>query len=77
MNELSILNSQSTIKSTELVDIINEFRKAEGDKSELLHKNFMEKIRKEIKALKKLNLEGKLNFQLSYYINSRGKNIFG
>lgn len=45
----------------------------EGNKTELLHKNFMEKIRKKIEILKNLNLEGKLNFQLSSYINSQNK----
>jgi phage antirepressor YoqD-like protein len=73
MSNLTIIPNQSTIKSTELVDIINEFRKAEGTTTELLHKNFMEKIRKEIETLKKLNLKGELNFQPTSYNDSQNK----
>ncbi|AQR95521.1 phage antirepressor KilAC domain-containing protein [Clostridium saccharoperbutylacetonicum] len=73
MNNLSILTNQSTIKSTELVDIINEFRRAEEDENILQHKDFMKKVRKEIETLKNLNLGGQGNFSQSYYINSQNK----
>ncbi|MDU3581171.1 MAG: hypothetical protein E7F68_06490 [Clostridium butyricum] len=73
MNNLEILNQKDVkIKSNELVDIINEFRKIEG-KSELLHFTFMRSIRKEIETLEKLNLNGTYNFVLSSYINSQNK----
>lgn len=72
MNNL-IKNSNRTIKSTELVDIINEFRKKEGNKTELRHDSFMEKIKKEIETLKSLNINSLQNFSESTYINSRGK----
>ena len=42
--ELTIMDGR--ILSTDLVDIINEFRKLEGGKSKLIHKNFMAKIKK-------------------------------
>lgn len=73
MNNLSILTNQSTIKSPELVDIINEFRKVEGNKSELRHDNFMEKLRKEIGLLKNLHLNGALNFKETTYIDSQNR----
>lgn len=73
MNNLSILTNQSTIKSTELVEVINEFRKAEGNDTELQHKSFMEKIRKELEVLEKLNLDGQQNILPSSYINSQNK----
>ena len=38
------LSDKGTIKSTELVEIINSFRELEG-KSELQHYDFMKKIR--------------------------------
>ena len=65
------MSENKTIKSTELVEIINEFRKLEG-KSELRHDTFMDKIRNEIEVLKsnKISLQ---NFMESTYINSRGK----
>ena len=37
------LSDKGTIKSTELVEIINSFRELEG-KEKLLHKSFVEKI---------------------------------
>ena len=58
------LSDKGTIKSTELVEIINSFRELEG-KSELQHYDFMKKIRKEIETLKTLGLIGTGNFSLS------------
>ena len=43
------LSDKGTIKSTDLVKIINSFRELEG-KSELQHNDFMKKIRKEIEG---------------------------
>ena len=73
MNNLSILANQSEIKSIELVEIINEFRKAEGSKTELRHDSFMAKIKKELEVLEKLSLGGLQNFSESSYINSQNK----
>lgn len=55
------------IKSTELVDIINDFRKIESEarlskdenakpKAMLLHKDFLKKIETELETLKSLGL---------------------
>jgi anti-repressor protein len=73
MNNLSILTNQSTIKSTEIVDIINDFRKAEGNENILQHYDFMKKIRKEIETLENLDLGGRGNFSESSYNNSQNK----
>ena len=67
------LSEDNTIKSIELVEIINEFRKLEKGKAELQHKTFIEKIKKEVKTLETLGLEGQQNFLPSSYINSQNK----
>lgn len=73
MNNLSILdNKHLTITSVELVEIINQFRVLEDNKSELRHDNFMQKIREELATLKRLEIS-LLNFKESTYINSQGK----
>ena len=66
-------NKNETIKSNELVEIINQFREMEGGKAELQHDDFMKKIKKEIETLKKLKINSLGNFSESTYINSRGK----
>ena len=85
-NELLKLESKELrITSMELVDIINQFREEEfnllkekglnkKDKyTELQHKSFMEKIRKELEVLKTLGLGGEQNIFQSSYINSQNK----
>lgn len=68
-----IISNQSTIKSTELVGIINDFRNQEGNKAELQHCDFMKKIKKELETLKNLGIGGQGNFSESSYINSQNK----
>lgn len=73
-NTLSILeNKELTIKSNELVSIINDFRQLENGKAELQHKNFMAKIKNEIELLEKFNISGQLNFKPSTYLNEQNK----
>ena len=49
-NVLAIQNeTKDTFTSLELVDLINQFRKQEGNKKELLHKSFLNVIRDEFK----------------------------
>lgn len=80
MNQLTIkLGENKTIKSNELVNIINYFRKEEAmltdsKISELRHDNFKTKIEKEIDTMNKLGLKGLLNFKESSYINNQNKN---
>ena len=73
MNNLTIIDNQSKIKSIDLVEIINQFRLLEEGKAELRHDNFMEKVRKEIEVLKTLGMNSLLNFKESSYINSQNK----
>ena len=71
------LSNKGTIKSVELVDIINTFRKLESESTgkeykKLSHYDFCKKIAKENKILKSLKL-GEQNILPSSYINSQNK----
>ncbi len=71
-------NGELKIKSTELVDIINDFRKLESETTnskyiELRHNDFMTKIRRELEVLKSLGIGGERNFSQSTYVNSQNK----
>ena len=73
-----LMNKEIRITSVELVEVINEFRKLESDTTgkkytELLHKDFMKKIRTELETLKTLGLGGERNISPSSYINSQNK----
>ena len=84
MNNLEIFKKTSTtIKSTELVEIINEFRKLESESSdkkyvELLHKSFITKIEKELKVLETLGFDNQQNILPVTYIDAKGesRNIY-
>lgn len=73
MELLNLNNGEITIKSTDLVGIINQFREVEGNRKELLHKTFIEKIRKELEVLESLGFRGQQNILPSSYINSQNK----
>ena len=72
-NEENFITERGTILSTNLVTIINEFRKVESETNEekrfieLKHKSLMEKIRKEDETLKTLGLNGGQNFSPTSY----------
>lgn len=73
-----IENGELKIKSTELVDIINDFRKVESETTnsnyvELQHKSFMTKIKNELKVLESLGIGGEQNILPSTYVNSQNK----
>ena len=78
-NEENFITERGTILSTNLVTIINEFRKVESEANEnkkfieLKHKSLMEKIRKEDETLKTLGLNGGQNFLLTSYKDIQGK----
>lgn len=78
-NEENFITERGTILSTNLVTIINEFRKVESEANEekrfieLKHKDFMKKIRKEDETLKTLGLNGERNFSLVEYIDKKGE----
>lgn len=66
------LTNEGTIKSTELVEIINAFRKEEseltkGKYTELKHKHFIAKIKKELEVMKKCGINGETNICPGYY----------
>lgn len=67
-NEENFITENGTILSTNLVTIINEFRKIESEANEekkyteLKHKSLMEKIHKEVEVLKTLGLNNEQNF---------------
>lgn len=79
MNNLEIFQNKEslTIKSTELVEIINEFRKLESTedkpKAELQHKSFLTKIEKELKALEILGLNNQQNILPVTYEDVKGE----
>ena len=66
------LSDKGTIKSTELVEIINSFRELEG-KPELQHYDFIKKIKKESEVLKALGLGNAGNFSLVEYTDKKGE----
>ena len=78
-NEESFITERGTILSTNLVTIINEFRKIESETNEekrfieLKHRDFMKKIRKEDETLKTLGLNNERNFSLVEYIDKKGE----
>ena len=78
-NEENFITERNTILSTNLVTIINEFRKVESEANEekrfieLKHRDFMKKIRKEDETLKTLGLNNERNFSLVEYIDKKGE----
>ena len=78
-NEENFITERGTILSTNLVTIINEFRKVESETNEekrfieLKHKDFMKKIRKEDETLKTLGLNNERSFSLVEYIDKKGE----
>lgn len=65
-------NKGFELTSLQVVDIINNFRKEEGNKVELQHKSFLASIDTELESLKKCKISQQ-NILPSTYINSRGK----
>lgn len=77
-NEENFITEKGTILSTNLVTIINEFRKVESgtngkDYKELKHDDLMKKIKREIETLKRVGIISLGNISESTYVNTRGK----
>lgn len=75
---LVLSNGEMRITSVDTVDIINTFRKIESENGgkeykELLHKNFMAKIEKELEVLKSVGLDNGLNFKPIEYKDKLGR----
>lgn len=67
-------NSNNTITSMELVDIINEFRRIEKDNySELKHYDFMKKIKRELESLEKAGIFNDGNISSVEYVDKFGE----
>lgn len=71
MNEL--MNKELRMTSVEVVEMINQFRELEGNKSLLLHKTLLEKIRKEIETLEKISIINQHNFLPAEYKDKKGE----
>lgn len=80
MKELMVKghNEEVRINSVELVQIINEYRRAESEAIDknykiLRHSDFMKKIRNELEVLKSLGLNNEGNISLVNYADSKGE----
>lgn len=73
MTRIQLANNSVTIKSTELVEIINQFRQLEGNRKELRHNDFMTKIKKELEVLQSLGLSNQRNISLVEYRDKKGE----
>lgn len=62
-----------TMTSLEVVELINNFRKEEGNKITKEHKDFMKSIRNEISSLEKVGITNGGNFSLVAYIDAKGE----
>lgn len=76
MEELQIVlkedNGESRIRSTDLCDLINMFRKEEGNNTEKAHNDLMKSIRKEVETLNNANIpQG--NFSLGSYTDKQNQ----
>ena len=78
-NEENFITERGTILSTNLLTIINEFRKIESEANEekkyieLKHDDLMKKIKREIETLKRVGIISLGNISESTYVNTRGK----
>ena len=71
-------NGELKIKSTELVDIINDFRKGEAEAigktyTELAHYDFYKKIKKELDILKSIGVSNDGNISEIAYLDSKNR----
>lgn len=66
------LNNDGFITSVDLVEIINYFRTIEKTKAVLQHKDFMKKIKHELKVLESLDLDER-NFSLISYTDKQNR----
>lgn len=64
---------QATMTSLEVVDLINKFRKEEGNTTLKKHDVLLRDIRNEVKMLNNAGVEGVNNFVESRYVNSQNK----
>lgn len=68
-----MLNNDVAMTSLEVVELINGFRKEEGNEIKKEHKTFMRDIRNEIEYLKKADIKAENNFVPSSYIDKNNQ----
>ena len=74
MTSLAIAQTETvTMTSLEVVELINNFRKEEGNTTKKEHRDFMKSIRKEIETLEKAGITNGGNFSLVSYIDAKGE----
>lgn len=66
-NKLQIINNEVKMTSKELCELINEFRKLEGNDTLKRHDNLLRDIDNEVKALENVGISTFLNFEESTY----------
>lgn len=66
------VEGQVTIASVELTQLINQFRKEEGNETEKQHKELLRDIRKEIESLESVGI-AQSNFALGSYIDKQNQ----
>lgn len=66
-------NKEFEITSLQLVDVINNFRKEEGNDKKKRHDILLRDIRDEIKALESVSLNNAHNFEEVEYIDKKGE----
>lgn len=79
MESLAIAQSEIVkMTSVELVDLINKFRKEEGNEVLKRHDDFIRSIRKEIKMLESAGIEANRNFTEGKYLdkNNQARSCF-
>lgn len=75
MNEtIKINNGEAvTMTSLEVVELINDFRKEEGNEIVKRHDDFIRSIRKELETLKKVGITNDRNFTVAKYKDIKGE----
>ena len=75
MNEIIRITNEGlvTMTSLEVIELINNFRKEEGNIVIKEHKDFMKSIRNEIETLKKSGIGAEGNFALGSYIDKNNQ----
>ena len=73
MNNLIVNNEEIRMTSKELCDLINIFRKEEGNETEKRHDVLMRDIRLELEALTNAGIDDDHNFVLVDYIDAKGE----
>lgn len=75
MNNLIVNNNNEEVKITskDLCNLINIFRREEGNETVKEHNDLMKSIRAELKALANAGIDGQGDFSQSSYTNKQGK----